>query len=211
MDLRKQLDKFQIKGKLIVIHGTMFTGKSTKLLELYNEAKLDKNKKVGLYKPAIDTRFDENKIITHDKKYSVDVDYRIPEAGMRHFFKNCIVNDFTDIFIDESNFFKSSGSRSKNIVFSLFCLLIRGVNITLAGLTKDFQNKDFGATKYLLENADEVIELQIKCQLCNKNTAFHNQRLIEDSSTVLVGDKNIYQARCSFCYEPPESEIIIKK
>lgn len=182
-----------------IIIGPMFSGKSTRLLE-----NLSKYKKALLIRHNIDNRYGD--IITHDGKSASD--YTMESTGHlidvittdKLFDINLdIINDYSVIGIDESQFFKD---------LELFCTYIYkssiyNIDIIIAGLTSDYNRKKFGQTLELIPIADNIITLKAICYNCGKSAAFSKNILngLENSTNILIGSSDIYQPCCNNCFK----------
>lgn len=175
---------------ITVIYGAMFSGKSKYLVELTNEYK-EHLEKFVCFKPIIDKRFNkENEIVSRagisTPAVLLDLDFSIKDIE-KH------INQKTEIVIlDEIHFFH------QQVIENLFNKYKNSkIAFYLAGLDTDFIGKEFEATKYALENADNELRLFSNCSATNcKNQATHNARLAkENQERILVGDKE-YAPMC---------------
>ena len=131
-------------GKLIVICGPMFAGKSTRLLsegERYGKA----GKSILYLKPSVDNRYSEDEIVTHDN-------IRVPASIMPHSLKErYIVERAEVILIDEVQFIEPRH------IQEIVELVNEGKTVICAGLDLDYRTEPFDITKELLAHADEII------------------------------------------------------
>lgn len=186
------------KGKLEVICGSMFSGKSEELLYRLRRSEYAK-KKVLTIKPAIDNRKSVSCIVCH----SGGEREALPVGSCEESLKKIVVlaNSSIDVVgIDEIQFFPPP-------TISVIChLLEQGKRVILAGLDLDFRGEPFGIMPSLLALADEVIKLRAICMSCGSEANF-SQRLINgspakhDDPTILVGGEECYEARCRQCFE----------
>ena len=72
----------------------------------------------------------------------------------------------------------------------------------IAGLDTDFKGEHFGPMPKLMCEADFLDKLQAICVKCG-NPASYTQRLSKDNKQVVIGETDIYEARCRHCYEGP--------
>jgi thymidine kinase len=190
------------KGKLSVICGPMFSGKSRELIRVMHIAEIA-GQDVALIKPRIDDRYSHDDVASHDgiRKGANIVDtareilsvVRQP-PNMPHV-----------IGIDEGQFF------DKGLPEVCLWLVDQGRAVTVAGLDRNFRGEPFGCMPELLACADEVVKLRAVCMRCKdpRVTAVLPQRLIDgkpapyDSPEVLVGGAEFYEARCLDCHEVP--------
>lgn len=181
-------------GQLIVVCGSMYAGKSEELIRRARRA-LYAKKKVQVFKPAIDVRFDEEHVVTHmGVKHPSK-----PVKGARELAKY-IEPDTDVVCIEEVQFF------DKSIVDLVVQLADSGKEVVAAGLDQDFRRQPFGPMADLLARADEVIKLRAICMKCGR-PASHTQRIIDgkpakwDDPIVLIGATESYEARCRACHQ----------
>ena len=176
-------------GRIEVICGSMFSGKTEELLRRMKRAQIARQK-VQVFKPALDNRYSTDHIQSHDanKVPSHPVDKARDILGL--------VDDTTRVVgIDEAQFFDEA------VVEVSQKLANRGIKVIVAGLDMDFRGQPFGPMPKLLAVAEEVTKLSAICVVCGAN-ASRSQRTVADDSTIAVGAKEMYEARCRFCHEP---------
>ncbi len=187
------MTKRSIKGRLEVISGSMFSGKSEELIRRIRRAELA-NLKITVFKHRFDDRVSIDFISTHngDKLKAIAIDN--PE-DIKQF-----INEETQIIaIDEAQFF------SPEIVRTILDLVEEGKKVIAAGLDLDFRGVPFGPIPPLLAIADRITKLYAVCMTCG-NDAHYSQRLIDgraakfDDPIVLIGAQDVYQARCRDCF-----------
>lgn len=179
------------KGKLTIITGPMFAGKTEELLRKIKKSQYAKEKAL-IFKPYI---FDNNYL---ERKTKITNFIVIKESKEMYDYlkKGAKVEK---IFIDKLHFF------DKNITKVLNKLAKRNYQIIATGLDQDFRGKPFKNVAYLLALAEKVIKLSAICVIC-KQAAHMTQRLINNqpaSTTdpvIIVGKEEIYQARCRLCH-----------
>lgn len=170
---------------IIVYTGPMFAGKSTALLEEYNNIK---NKaSIVCFKPSKDNR-DKTQIRARGVEQKVDaiVITKFDEIP------NYINENTKHIFIDEVQFINGNF----NILSKLS--VEKDIDIYVGGLKQTSELRPFGTMPYILAIADFVIELRAECE-CGKN-AFYTYCKVDKKSEVLVGDKKEYIPVCRECY-----------
>lgn len=179
-------------GKLSVIAGPMFSGKTGKLVAI-TEVLTRMGRKVLTFKPHIDTRYGNNKEIqSHDNRRAkaLLVDGLSPEKIREKIRKSQV-----DVVIfDEVQFFNR-----KDILSLIMSLRRKKLDIIAAGLLYDYRRQPFGATPDLLGLADERLELFAVCQKCG-SLARHSERLKGNKSTIDVGATDKYIAVCEKCH-----------
>lgn len=180
-------------GRLEVICGSMFSGKSQELLRRLTRAEIAKVK-TCVFKHRLDDRMTIDYIHTHTGDKIKAVALENPED--MHLF---ISDDVDVIGIDEVQFFAPS------VINFIFQLVDQGKRVIVAGLDLDFRGMPFGCIPTLLALADCVTKLTAVCTECGKDAHF-TQRLIDNmpakftDPVILVGAQECYQARCRECY-----------
>lgn len=177
------------EGKIEVICGSMFSGKTEELMRRLRRAVFAKQK-IQVFKPQIDNRYSEDHVQSHDAN-------KIPSHSIENANQILVyLDDKTRVVgIDEAQFF------GDEIVDIIEKLAFRGVRVIVAGLDTDFQSRPFGPMPQLLAIAEEVSKLSAVCVVCGK-AACRTQRLNNSDEQVLVGASVEYEPRCRFCHEP---------
>lgn len=176
------------KGKLTVVAGPMFSGKTSKLVAMV-EVFTRMGHKVLTVKPQIDDRYGgKNEIHSHDHKRSkaIVVDGQKPATIV----ETILSSGADKVILDEVQFFDK-----RKIIDVALKLKSAGVHVIAAGLLYDYQRKPFGATPDLLGLADERLELFAICQRCG-SLARHTERLKGGKGQVVVGAADKYIAVC---------------
>ncbi|MBL7806073.1 MAG: thymidine kinase [Saprospiraceae bacterium] len=178
--------KGQRSGWIEVICGCMFSGKTEELIRRLKRAKIA-SLKVEVFKPRIDTRYDESSIVSHDTT-------SVLATPVDHSEKLLEINDHTAVVgIDEVQFF------DEGIVEVCQQLALRGIRVVVAGLDMDYRGAPFGPMPKLLAIAEYVTKVHAICVHCG-NLATHSFRLAEGDAVVLLGEKEQYEPRCRSCY-----------
>ncbi|MCC7503967.1 MAG: thymidine kinase [Saprospiraceae bacterium] len=178
--------KGQRSGWIEVICGCMFSGKTEELIRRLKRAKIA-SLKVEVFKPRIDTRYDESSIVSHDTT-------SVLATPVEHSEKLLEINDHTTVVgIDEVQFF------DEGIVEVCQQLALRGIRVVVAGLDMDYRGVPFGPMPKLLAIAEYVTKVHAICVHCG-NLATHSFRLAEGDAVVLLGEKEQYEPRCRSCY-----------
>lgn len=174
------------RGWIEVICGSMFSGKTEELIRRLKRVKIA-NLKVEIFKPAIDTRYDEVKIISHD----TNVIQSTPIDNSQKIL--LMATDVDVIGIDEAQFFDSE--------LPDVCdeLAYRGTRVIVAGLDMDYLGNPFGQMPFLLAKADYVTKLHAICVKCG-NIANYSYRKIPNEDQVMLGAIDVYEPRCRVCY-----------
>ncbi len=177
-------------GLIEVICGPMFSGKTEELIRRLRRAKIAK-KRVIVFKPRIDNRFDEVQIVSHSAQ-------KIPSIPVEDVdsIKHCLeqLDGPADLVgIDEAQFF------DKSLVPFVDDLANNGVRVVMSGLDQDSDSKPFGLMPELLAIADIVTKQYAVCVVCGA-AASKSFRLKRQGEQVLVGAGESYEARCRHCY-----------
>lgn len=182
-----------IKGKLEVISGSMFSGKSEELIRRIRRADFAQMK-ITAFKHRVDNRMSIEFINTHSGDKFKAVALEKPE-DIKHF----VTEETQVIAIDEVQFF------SMAIIPIILELVENGKKVIVAGLDLDFRGVPFGPIPPLMAIADKITKLTAVCMTCG-NDAHYSQRLIDgraakfDDPVIMVGAEDVYQARCRDCF-----------
>lgn len=177
------------KGWIELICGSMFSGKTEELIRRLNRALIAKQK-IEIFKPKIDTRYDESEVVSHDKTKirSTPVDFA---EDILLFSGNSEV-----VGIDEAQFFDAE------IVNVVNTLANQGKRVIIAGLDMDFSGKAFGSMPELMATAEYVTKVHAICVKCG-GIASYSFRLSEERQKVMLGEKDKYEPRCRKCFKAP--------
>jgi thymidine kinase len=184
-------------GWIEAICGPMFSGKSDELIRRLRRATIAR-KRVQVFKPAVDARYSENHIVTHDDaRMNSEPVSTAGEILERLDWRTQVVG------IDESNFFDLT------LVDVAGKLADSGKQVIIAGLDTDYMGRPFPPMPDLLAVAESITKTLAICMRCG-NPAKHTQRLIESAELILVGASDAYEARCRRCFEPgiPRQEVL---
>lgn len=174
------------RGWIEVICGSMFSGKTEELIRRLKRAKIA-NLKVEIYKPAIDTRYKEQEIVSHDENSVLSIPVESADAIL-------LFTQGVDVVgIDEAQFFDDQITTVCNQ------LALNGVRVIVAGLDMDYAGKPFGQIPNLLAVADYITKLHAICVRCG-NIASYSYRKSNHAERVVLGEKDIYEPRCRVCY-----------
>lgn len=180
------------RGCIEVICGSMFSGKTEELIRRLKRAKIARQR-VEIFKPAIDKRYSEEDIVSHDSNaiHSTPVDNSHSILLM--------TSDVDVVGIDEAQFFDDG------IVEVCSELANNGTRVIVAGLDMDFRRVPFGPIPALLSIADDVTKVHAICVECG-HIANYSYRLVDSDRRVLLGERNEYQPLCRKCYLKHEKE-----
>jgi thymidine kinase len=178
--------KGERRGWIEVICGSMFSGKTEELIRRLKRAMIA-NLKVKIFKPSMDVRFDEAKIVSHDTNsiISTPIDHsgQILE----------LAGDADVVALDEAQFFDDA------IIEICDELAVRGIRVIVAGLDMDYLGKPFGPMPCLMAKADYVTKLHAICVQCG-HIANYSYRKIQNQEKIMLGEKDVYEPRCRRCY-----------
>lgn len=174
-------------GRIEVITGPMFSGKSEELLRRIHRVELAKQSH-WLFKPTIDKRYSQDEVVSH--KGNRNGCRLVTEAEDMLVYPQVAV-----VGIDEAQFV------SGDLVEVVLDLANRGVRVILACLDMDSLGKPFGRMGDLMAVADEVLKLKAVCVKCGVDAGL-SQRLVAVGSQVSVGGDEQYEARCRACWTP---------
>jgi len=177
------------QGWIEVIVGSMFSGKSEELIRRLRRAQIARQK-VQIFKPALDTRYAEDAIISHSEM-------RIPSsavASARALLEQ-VEADTEVVGIDEGQFFDAE------LPAVCDALADQGKRVIVAGLDQDYLGKPFEPMPQLLAIAEYITKTLAICMVCG-NPANHTQRLVASADRVLLGTQGTYEARCRRCFDP---------
>ncbi len=175
------------KGSVEVICGSMFSGKTEELIRRLRRAEFAKQS-VEIFKPAIDTRFSEMEVVSHDHHSIVST----PVDSSQNIL--LMVGDVDVVGIDEAQFFDDG------IVDVCNRLANMGLRVIVAGLDMDFRGVPFGPMPALMAIADDVTKEHAICMRCG-NPAYVSHRLVAGEKQVLLGEKDEYEPICRHCFE----------
>jgi len=172
----------------------MFSGKTEELIRRVRRAEIARQK-VQVFKPAIDTRYAEREVTSHN---GLQVE-AVPVENTAQ-VRSLIEPDTTVVALDEVQFFDD------DVVSLCEELADKGVRVIVAGLDMDFRGVPFGPVPALVARAENVQKLQAICVVCG-GPASRTQRIINgkpaayDDPVILVGAEEAYEARCRGCHE----------
>jgi thymidine kinase len=176
-------------GRLEVIHGCMFGGKSTELMNRLRDAAAG-GANVLAFKPRRDDRYADDRIVTHDgsswEAVPIDRPHDLIDRAA-----DCDVAG-----IDEIHFFDLS------LVDACRQLLHDRKRLIVAGVDIDHRGRPFPVFPPLLALADETVRKTARCHRCGGVAEF-TQRLIDRDDAIVVGGAESYEPRCRDCFEPP--------
>lgn len=179
-------------GSIEVICGSMFSGKTEELIRRLKRAKIAKLR-VEIFKPAIDTRYDDIDVVSHDSNKIRST----PVTSSTNIL--LMSNDVDVIGIDEAQFFDNELPK--------ICeqLANQGIRVIVAGLDMDYKGKPFGPMPTLLAIADYVTKVQAICMRCG-SLARVSHRTVNSDKLVMLGETESYEPLCRSCYNKATKE-----
>ncbi len=166
-------------GWIEVISGSMFSGKTEELIRRLKRAKFAKQS-VEIFKPIVDMRYDENKVVSHDANEIRST--AVPAAANIR-----ILGDTCDVVgIDEAQFFDDE------IVTVCNDLANKGIRVVVAGLDMDFKGNPFGPMPALMATAEYVTKVHAICTRTG-NLAHYSFRKSNSDDLVLLGETESYE------------------
>lgn len=175
-------------GWIEVVCGSMFSGKTEELIRRIKRAEIA-NLKIAIFKPSVDIRYHENKIVSHNENILDAKPVSDPKTILD------FVEGIDVVGVDEAQFF------SEDIIGVCESLALMGKRVILAGLDMDYLGKPFGPMPNLLATANYVTKLHAVCIKCG-GIASYSFRISDESQQVVLGEKKHYEARCRSCYKP---------
>lgn len=170
------------RGWIEVICGSMFSGKTEELIRRLKRARIA-NLQVEIFKPSIDIRYDQEKIVSHDEN-------AIMSTPVDNSQKILLLAQGVDVVgIDEAQFF------DPEITSVCQHLALQGIRVIVAGLDMDYLGKPFGQMPNLLAIADYITKLHAICVRCG-NIASFSHRTANTQGQILLGEKDTYEPLC---------------
>lgn len=178
-----------MSGHLELILGSMFSGKTTKLIDIYDKAKYC-GYNVLVINYCEDTRYSKNKLSTHNK-------LMIPcvmASSIKQVLEEQNIKSYYYILINEGQFFE-------DIVETTIQLVEEGKQVYICGLDGDFERKKIGNLLDLIPYADNYYKLKALCAECKDGSeGIFSYRKTKEKEQKVIGSDN-YMPLCRFCYE----------
>jgi len=174
------------RGSVEVITGSMFSGKTEELIRRLRRAQYA-GLKVVIFKPAIDKRYSETKVVSHDERSIVSTPVEHASSIL------LLAGDADVVAVDEAQFFDAS------VIEVCSQLADAGTRVIVAGLDMDFMGNPFGPMPGIMAIAEFVTKVHAICMRCG-NLAQYSFRKTDESQVVLLGEKNLYEPLCRSCY-----------
>jgi len=179
MFLENTVNQQEQFGWIEVICGSMFSGKTEELIRRLKRAQFAKQK-VEIFKPAVDTRYDDEMVVSHNKNEIRSTPVPVAE-NIRILAQGCDV-----VGIDEAQFF------DEEIVAVCNDLANSGIRVIVAGLDMDFKGNPFGPMPGLMATAEYVTKVHAVCTRTG-NLAHYSFRKSDDKRLVMLGETEEYE------------------
>jgi len=173
-------------GWIEAISGCMFSGKTEELIRRLNRA-LISNQKVEVFKPMIDNRYSNKAIVSHNSNSIESISVKNSSEILFKASKCEVVG------IDEVQFFE------EDIIEAINRLANEGKRVIVAGLDMDYRGQPFKPMDEILAIAEYVTKVHAVCMRCG-SIATHTHRRIKGDKTIVIGEKDIYEALCRSCF-----------
>lgn len=173
-------------GWIEVICGSMFSGKTEELIRRLNRALLAQQH-VEIFKPTVDKRYSKKDVVSHN-------DNAIPSTPVN--FANDILlrsGQCDVVGIDEAQFF------DEEIITVANQLANQGKRVIIAGLDMNFKGEPFSPMDKLMAIAEYITKVHAICMECGR-VASYSYRRTKSKQTVVLGEKDIYEALCRKCF-----------
>ena len=175
------------QGRIEVVCGSMFSGKTEELIRRLRRAKFAKQR-VEIFKPAIDVRYSEEDVVSHDQNHILSTPIDSSASIL------LLSSDIDVVGIDEAQFL------DMGLVDVCNELANRGVRVIIAGLDMDFRGVPFGPMPALCAIADDVTKVHAICVKCG-SLAYVSHRTVDNDRRVLLGETQEYEPLCRECYQ----------
>ena len=173
-------------GRIEVVCGSMFSGKTEELIRRMKRAKFAKQR-VEIFKPSIDTRYSEEDVVSHDRN-------TIPSTPIDTSATILLLaTDIDVVGIDEAQFLDDQLPEVCNELAN------RGIRVIVAGLDMDYRGVPFGPMPALCAIADDVTKVHAICVRCG-SLAYVSHRKVDNDRRVLLGETSEYEPLCRQCY-----------
>jgi thymidine kinase len=184
--LENSVDNAGKRGSIEVIAGSMFSGKTEELIRRLRRA-MFAGLKVEIFKPSIDVRYSEDRVVSHDEKSIISTPVENASSIL------LLASGVEVVGIDEAQFFDGS------LVEVCTRLADAGTRVIVAGLDMDFAGNPFGPMPALMAVAEYISKVHAICVRCG-NLANYSYRKVKDDKIVMLGEKDIYEPICRSCY-----------
>ena len=180
------------RGRIEVICGSMFSGKTEELIRRLRRAEFA-NQRVEIFKPAVDTRYSDEEVVSHEGHSLRSTPVESPQTIL------LMASGADVVGIDEAQFFDES------LTDVCRTLASQGIRVIAAGLDMDFTGRPFGPMPALMAVAEHVTKVHAICMRCG-DPAQYSPRLKADARLVMLGEKESYEPLCRHCFERVAAE-----
>ena len=196
-----RIDRRDKTGKIEVITGGMFSGKTGELIRRVVRAKLGQQKVLS-FKADLDNRYDDKKIVSHSGSSIESIAVPATAAGVMQIEET--IKEYEKktghidvVAIDEVHFFDDS------VVDLADKLADRGIRVILAGLDLNFADEPFPPMGRLLAKAEQVDKLHAVCMVCGAEGTKTQlkKKFIDSLNEPIIGGAEKYESRCRSCYQ----------
>lgn len=181
---------FMKKGRLDVISGSMFSGKSSELIRRLTIQDIAQ-KKIVVFKHVSDTRFGNPNDVSSRNGHHLSA---IPVSQVSEMSAHLDLENLDLVGIDEIQFF----DRDELVVLCKKLVDEYGITVIACGLDSDYLQVPFESTAHLMALADSVYKTSAVCMQCRDTDAVYTHRLVGGDSRVEIGSDN-YEPRCRHC------------
>ncbi len=186
MFLENTINPSNKKGWIEVVCGSMFSGKTEELIRRMKRAQFAKQK-AEIFKPGIDTRYDDELVVSHDANEI----HSTPVPSSSNIL--ILANNVEVVGIDEAQFFDDG------LVAVCNQLANSGVRVIVAGLDMDFKGVPFGPMPGIMASAEYITKVHAICMKCGE-LANYSHRIIDKEELVLLGEVDEYEPLCRNCF-----------
>jgi len=180
MFLENTINHAKQSGWMEVICGSMFSGKTEELIRRLRRAEMA-GQKVEIFKPKIDTRYDDVEVVSHNHN-------KIMSTPVESSNEILLLGSTCDVIgIDEAQFF------DEGIVEVANQLANNGIRVVIAGLDMDFLGRPFGPMPFLMATAEYVTKVHAICKKTG-NLANYSMRISKNQDLVQLGETDSYEA-----------------
>ena len=183
----------QRRGRIEVICGSMFSGKTEELIRRMKRAKFAKQN-VEIFKPSIDIRYSDEDVVSHDHNSITSTPIDSSASIL------LLSSDIDVVGIDEAQFLDQHLPEVCNELAN------RGVRVIVAGLDMDYKGVPFGPIPSLCAIADDVTKVHAICVRCGA-LAYVSHRLVDNDKRVLLGETGEYEPLCRECYQEENRKL----
>ena len=186
MFFRKDMNPQRNFGRVEIICGSMFSGKTEELIRRLNRAKIS-GYKIIVFKHELDTRYNTDEIVSHNKN-SI---FSNPVASSEKILS--FTDNYEVIGIDEAQFFDDG------LVKVCKKLADSGKRVIIAGLDMDYSGNPFGPIPKLMASSENITKVHAICVDCGEDALYSNRKT-KNKKQIQLGEKNEYKPLCRSCF-----------